>query len=62
MKKPHDNVREARKRLSLTQIEFAAALGVSEKTIARYENGHKVPSRTLMAIKHLLEQKEKADG
>lgn len=47
-------VRNARKLLGLSQIEFAKRLGVERKTIIRYEkDGGHVPERSLLAIKQL---------
>ena len=34
-----------RRRLSMTQEEFAHAIGVTVSTVNRWENGHIVPSR-----------------
>jgi putative transcriptional regulator len=38
-------VKDLRKRLRLTQVQFADALGVSFATVNRWENCHCVPSR-----------------
>ena len=44
-------VREARKRLALTQEKFAAKLGVTLPTINRWENGRTKPSP--LAVKQI---------
>jgi len=49
-------VRSARSELALTQAAFAQALGVSRKTILRYENGSPVPERSVIAIRALLDE------
>jgi DNA-binding XRE family transcriptional regulator len=51
-------VQRARKQLGLTQIEFAAALGVERYTIYRYEQGGPVPQIARLAIKQLLAEAE----
>ncbi|MBN3947847.1 MAG: helix-turn-helix transcriptional regulator [Nostoc sp.] len=48
-----DLIRELRQQLNLSQKQFAAQVGVSFKTVNRWENGHTVPSR--MALK-LIEE------
>ena len=54
-------VRELRLRLSLTQEEFAAKLGVTFPTINRWENRHARPSRMAMKlIESLLRQTGKS--
>ncbi|NQS98481.1 MAG: helix-turn-helix transcriptional regulator [candidate division Zixibacteria bacterium] len=41
-------VRELRRRTGLSQVKFAAKLGVSFPTINRWENGHARPSSLAM--------------
>lgn len=48
-----DSVRELRQQLALSQEKFAAKLGVSFRTVSRWENEQSVPSP--MALK-LIEQ------
>jgi len=48
-----DLIRELRQQLNLSQKQFAVRLGVSFKTVNRWENGHTVPSP--LALK-LIEQ------
>jgi DNA-binding XRE family transcriptional regulator len=42
-------VREARKRLGLTQRELAEKIGVNYTYISKIENGHSRPSRPVLA-------------
>lgn len=45
-----ENIREIRKRLGLTQTEFAQALGLNQSTISRFERGElAVDKRTALA-------------
>jgi putative transcriptional regulator len=48
-----DMARSLRQHLNLSQASFAAKLGVSVRTVNRWENGHAQPSK--MALK-LLEE------
>jgi putative transcriptional regulator len=48
-----DLIRELRQHLDLSQEKFAAQLGVSMRTVNRWENGSTVPSQ--MALK-LIEE------
>ncbi|MFN6482769.1 MULTISPECIES: helix-turn-helix transcriptional regulator [unclassified Nostoc] len=50
-------IRELRQQLDLSQEKFAAKLGVSLRTINRWENGSTVPSQ--MALKLIEEMLEK---
>ncbi|MBN3941140.1 helix-turn-helix transcriptional regulator [Nostoc sp. NMS9] len=52
-----DLIRELRQQLNLSQEKFAAKLGVSLRTINRWENGYTVPSQ--MALKLIEEMLEK---
>jgi DNA-binding transcriptional regulator YiaG len=46
-----------RKRLNMTQEEFAHAIGVTVSTVNRWENGHITPSRLARrAMESLLQQ------
>jgi transcriptional regulator with XRE-family HTH domain len=51
-----DFVARARKRLGLTQPQFAERLGLSRHAIIRYERGDPVPQVTVLAIKYLLDR------
>ena len=42
---PGSPVSELRRRLNMTQEEFAHAIGVTVSTVNRWENGHIEPSR-----------------
>ncbi|WP_445633865.1 DNA-binding transcriptional regulator [Nostoc sp. DSM 114161] len=52
-----DLIRELRQQLDLSQKRFAANLGVSLRTVNRWENGSAVPSQ--MALKLIEEMLEK---
>lgn len=52
-----DLIREIRQQLDLSQKKFAANLGVSLRTVNRWENGSAVPSQ--MALKLIEEMLEK---
>lgn len=45
----NDNIRKARKASGITQKELAAALGVYQKDISRWENGERLPSLEIFA-------------
>ena len=53
-------VKELRRRLSLTQEQFAQKVGVTYSTVNHWENGKRVPlpflARRLLEIKHELEE------
>lgn len=49
------NVREIRKRLSLTQQELADRLGVSRNTVINYERGETIPDSKRPLLGRLLE-------
>ncbi|MFS0513839.1 helix-turn-helix domain-containing protein [Nostoc sp. UIC 10607] len=52
-----DLIRDLRQQLNLSQKQFAAKLGVSFKTVNRWENRHTVPSRiALKLIEEMLRQ------
>ncbi|MEH1832315.1 MAG: helix-turn-helix domain-containing protein [Nostoc sp.] len=52
-----DLIRELRQQLDLSQEKFAANLGVSLRTVNRWENGSTVPSQ--MALKLIEEMLQK---
>ncbi|MEH1804858.1 MULTISPECIES: helix-turn-helix domain-containing protein [unclassified Nostoc] len=57
-----DLIRELRQQLDLSQEKFAAKLGVSLRTINRWENGSTVPSpMALKLIEEMLEKMGEAD-
>ncbi|MDZ7965604.1 MAG: helix-turn-helix transcriptional regulator [Nostoc sp. DedSLP03] len=57
-----DLIRQLRQQLDLSQEKFAAKLGVSLRTINRWENGATVPSQmALKLIEEMLEKMGKAD-
>ncbi|MEH2451017.1 helix-turn-helix domain-containing protein [Nostoc sp.] len=45
-----DLIRELRQQLNLSQKQFATRLGVSFKTVNRWQNGHTVPSRIALKL------------
>ncbi|MEH2109031.1 helix-turn-helix domain-containing protein [Nostoc sp.] len=45
-----DLIRELRQQLNLSQKQFAAKVGVSFKTVNRWENGHTAPSRIALKL------------
>lgn len=47
-------IREARKKLGMTQTEFETALGVSSPTASRWENGVMAPSKSVCKLIELL--------
>jgi DNA-binding transcriptional regulator YiaG len=48
-------VREARERLGLSQTAFGQRLGVSKRTVIRWEQGEKIKRRDRVAISTLVE-------
>lgn len=52
-----DLIRELRQQIDLSQEKFAAKLGVSLRTVNRWENGSTVPSQ--MALKLIEEMLQK---
>lgn len=53
-------VKQLRRRLDLTQEEFAQKVGVTFGSVNRWENGKRTPQPFL--IRRLLEMKEELDG
>ena len=52
-------IRDARKRLNMTQPQFASALGVTKRTIIYWEQGEYAPdTRTILAIKLMMRMAE----
>jgi transcriptional regulator with XRE-family HTH domain len=51
-----DFVRAARERLGITQAEFGERLGVSKRTVIRWEQGSVLKRRDRVAITLLIEQ------
>ncbi|MBG1270998.1 helix-turn-helix domain-containing protein [Nostoc sp. WHI] len=45
-----DLVSNLRQQLNLSQKQFAAKIGVSYKTVNRWENGHTMPSRIALKL------------
>ena len=60
MTRTSDFVRGTRKRLGLTQVAFAKLLGVTERTVIRWEQpGAKLKRRDRLAIEGLATQPPK---
>jgi DNA-binding XRE family transcriptional regulator len=53
-------VKELRRRLDLTQEQFAQRVGVTYSTVNHWENGKRMPLPFL--VKRLLEMKEELDA
>lgn len=51
-----DRISALRRRLGLTQPQFAAALGVPLSTLSKWEVGTRIPSGAAATLIHLLEQ------
>ena len=64
MYRPQDDipalVKELRRRLELTQEQFAQKVGVTYSTINHWENGKRIPQPFL--LRRLLEIKEELDA
>jgi len=59
MKNAHkEYVRDARRKLKVSQEKFAEMLFIERRTIWRYENGSPVPLRKILAIQHLLQTQD----
>ncbi|MEH2381525.1 MAG: helix-turn-helix transcriptional regulator [Nostoc sp.] len=59
--KTSDLIRELRQQLDLSQEKFAAKLGVSVRTVNRWENGSTLPSQmALKLIEEMLHKMGKA--
>jgi DNA-binding transcriptional regulator YiaG len=52
-----EEIRRIRKKLGITQAEFAARVGVERATVGRWEVGLLTPSRTAVILMRLLGQK-----
>lgn len=46
----HERIKEIRKRLDLTQQEFASRIGVKRNTVATYEMGRSAPSDAAISL------------
>jgi transcriptional regulator with XRE-family HTH domain len=49
-------LRAQRKRLGWTQTEMADALGLSLRTLQRYESADEVPRHIALAVRYIVEQ------
>jgi DNA-binding transcriptional regulator YiaG len=57
---PTSLVKELRRRLDLTQEQFAQKLGVTYSTVNHWENGKRAPQPFL--LRRLMEMKEELDA
>lgn len=55
------DVKAIRKKLGMTQESFGDAIGVSKRTIVKYENGHPVPESKVKLIRLISEQNATSD-
>ncbi len=59
-------VKELRRRLDLTQEQFAQRVGVTYSTVNHWENGKRVPlpflARRLVEMKEALDSQERSTG
>jgi transcriptional regulator with XRE-family HTH domain len=55
-------IREQRKRLGLTQEDFAKRLGVSTRTIQNWEQDGSIPATSMRSIERLFESVESVNG
>lgn len=56
-----DEIRGFRKKLGLTQVQFAAVLGVTQVYISYMEGGVKGPGRTMRLFLDCLEEKQRLE-
>lgn len=54
----HLAIRDMRTKLSMTQEEFAHALGITVSTVNRWENGHSEPSKLARATLSRLAERQ----
>lgn len=50
-----DNIRDAREQRGMTQLDLAAAVGVSESTVSNWERGARAPKNKLGKIRQVLD-------
>lgn len=55
-----DMIRKARKRLGLSQDQFAAAFGVSASTLRKWEQGQRTPTGAAKTLLKIIEREPKA--
>jgi putative transcriptional regulator len=55
-----DEVQRARKRLGLSQDEFANAIGVSASTLRKWEQGQRAPTGAAKTLLKIIEREPKA--
>jgi len=57
-----DEIREFRKRLGMTQRQFASLIGVSGNYVYYLEGGERKPSKTLRILLNCLEKEQSERG
>jgi putative transcriptional regulator len=55
-----DDIQKARKRLGLSQDQFADALGVSASTLRKWEQGQRSPTGAAKTLLKVIEREPKA--
>lgn len=51
----NEDVRRIRKRLDMTQHQFAAALGLTQETVSRLETGKQEPGGPLVRLLEMID-------
>ncbi|HET7260295.1 MAG TPA: type II toxin-antitoxin system MqsA family antitoxin [Casimicrobiaceae bacterium] len=55
-----DEIQTARKRLALSQDQFASAFGVSASTLRKWEQGQRTPTGAAKTLLKIIEREPKA--
>lgn len=55
-----DDIQKARKRLGLSQDQFAAAFGVSSSTLRKWEQGQRSPTGAARTLLKIIEREPRA--
>ncbi len=55
-----NEITEVRRKLKLTQIQFASAFGISVATLRNWEQGHRNPSGAAVTLLRVAQQNPKA--
>lgn len=53
---PSETIKDGRKALGLTAERFAVILGVTVRTVRRWEGGHTTPSDSVLALLETLQK------
>lgn len=54
------DAKAVREKLGLTQSQFAALIGISPRTLPKWEQGHRCPEGTARALLHVAESHPEA--